>query len=66
MVEKQKELPAKRLHLLAEKSWQLIQAQRMRNIDREKLRQELKAGLEQDGFNLYAFTKHFLDKNVKH
>ena len=31
-----------------------------------RVAQELKAGLEQDGFNLYAFTKHFLDKNVKH
>jgi LAO/AO transport system kinase len=64
-LEKQKELPAKRLHLLAEKSWQLIQAQRMKNIDRVRLKDELEAALKKEGFNLYAFTKQFLDKNVK-
>ena len=57
----QKELPEKRLHLMTEKSWQLIQAQRMKNIDHNKLRQALSMALTKDNFNLYAFTKDFLN-----
>ena len=52
-------LPEKRLHLLAEKSWQIIQAQRMKDIDRRKLTEALRVALEQPGFNIYAFTKNF-------
>ena len=56
----QKELPEKRLHLMTEKSWQLIQAQRMKNIDHNKLKQELAVAIKKDDFNLYAFTNDFL------
>jgi LAO/AO transport system kinase len=53
------ELPEKRLHLLVEKSWQIIEAQRMKDIDRKKLMSSLAAELEKDDFNIYAFTKKF-------
>lgn len=53
------ELPAKRLHLLTEKSWQIIQAKRMKDIDRRKLSEALANALQQPAFNLYAFTRAF-------
>jgi len=58
-LKEQKTLPGKRLHLLAEKSWQLIQAKRMKSIDRSKLRTAISTALQQQDFNLYAFTKEF-------
>ncbi len=63
-LDKQKDLPAKRLHLLADKCWQLIQAARMKDIDKHKLLADLEVALRTDDFNLYAFTKQFLDKTV--
>ncbi len=56
----QENLPEKRLHLLADKCWQLIQAQRMKDIDHNRLRTELAEAVKQDNFNLYAFVNHFL------
>lgn len=53
-------LPEKRLHLLAEKSWQLIQAERMSNVSRNKLKEALEKALSKDDFNLYAFTDAFI------
>ncbi len=58
---KQKELPAKRLQLLSQKAWQLIQSQRMRGIDQQRLNKELAQAMQKDDFNLYAFTKQFLE-----
>lgn len=52
----------KRLHLLAEKSWQLIQSSRMKDISHEMLRNELAKAMAEDNFNLYAFTRTFLSK----
>ena len=57
---KQKELPAKRLQLLAQKAWQLIQSHRMKDVDHEKLNKELAIAMQKDDFNLYAFTTQFL------
>ena len=56
-------LPEKRLHLLTEKSWQLIQAERMKHIDRKVLKQELSIALKDAHFNLYAFTKTFREQH---
>lgn len=53
--------PEKRLHLLAEKSWQIIQGQRMKDIDRRILTETLATALQQPGFNIYAFTKKFAE-----
>ena len=61
----QKELPEKRLHLITEKCWQLIQAQRMKNIDHNKLKQGLALAIKKEAFNLYAFTNDFLLRSAK-
>ena len=53
-------VPEKRIQLLADKCWQLIQAQRMKNIDRAELIKTLATALNEPGFNIYAFTQHFL------
>jgi LAO/AO transport system kinase len=60
-LDKQNGLPDKRLQLLTEKCWHLVQEQRMKNIDSRKLRAELKLAIEKEDFNLYAFTKRFLN-----
>ena len=54
-------LPEKRLHLLTEKCWQLIEAQRMKNIDHNKLKNDLAIALQKEDFNLYSFIKGWLD-----
>jgi len=63
-LEQQKTLPEKRLHLLTEKSWQLIQARRMKSLDQNKLRNDLCTALEGEHFNLYTFTSRWLQDNL--
>ncbi|MBE2289737.1 MAG: methylmalonyl Co-A mutase-associated GTPase MeaB [Chitinophagaceae bacterium] len=58
----QNSLPEKRLHLLTEKCWQLIQAHRMRDIDHHQLQIRLKTALADPHFNLYSFTARYLTK----
>lgn len=58
----QNAMPEKRLHLLTEKCWQLIEAHRMKDIDHYKLQADLKQALRSPQFNLYAFIKNFLSK----
>jgi LAO/AO transport system kinase len=60
-LEEHNNLPEKRLHLLAEKCWQIIQAQRMKDIDRRRLTETLATALQQPWFNIYAFTKKFAE-----
>jgi LAO/AO transport system kinase len=56
----QQSLPEKRLHLLVEKCWQLVQARRMSDIRMTAMAAELKTAMLQPGFNLYAFaTRYF-------
>lgn len=52
-------VPEKRIQLLTDKCWQLIQAQRMKNVDRKQLTQQLSKALIEPGFNIYAFTHQF-------
>ena len=59
-LDEEKMMPEKRLQLLTEKTWQLIQTQRMKDIDPVALKQKLKAAVLKDGFNLYSFTNSFL------
>lgn len=59
------ELPEKRLQLLAEKSWQLMQVQQMKNISYERLKSELAIAVGESDFNLYSFTRGFLLKSVE-
>jgi LAO/AO transport system kinase len=56
------EVPGKRVHLLAQKCWQLIQAGRMKDIHYSTLEKELEAASQKPGFNIYAFAKAFLNK----
>ncbi len=56
----QNTIPGKRLHLLTEKSWQLLQAQRMKGISHSRLKEDVAKALEGDHFNLYSFTRNYL------
>jgi len=60
----QNEVPEKRLHLLAEKCWQLVQSRRMKNMDPKRLRADLSKAMKKDDFNLYAFVKKEADRIV--
>lgn len=47
----------KKLHLLVEKSWQLIQAKRMKDVRKATLATELEKERDNPEFNLYRFIK---------
>ncbi|MBL7719029.1 MAG: methylmalonyl Co-A mutase-associated GTPase MeaB [Flavipsychrobacter sp.] len=51
--------PEKRLHLLAEKSWQLIVTDLLKGIDTRALKAALAEELKKEDFNLYAFAEEF-------
>lgn len=53
-------VPAKRMYLMIKKCWQLIQAERVKDIDKKKLETALSAALQDPAFNIYTFTKQFL------
>lgn len=57
---KHNEIDERRLHLLTEKSWQIIQAKRMGDIDKRELKKKLTEELQQPGFNMYSFTTKFI------
>jgi len=59
-LEKTKALSEKRVQLLTEKSWQLIQNRRMAGLSRTELRNRLKEQAEQGDFNLYTFVEQYL------
>ena len=46
----------KRAWLLAEKAYQLIEAKRMQDVNKEKMKKEIQAALENGTFNLYRFV----------
>lgn len=61
-IERLKKHPAsdnRRLLLLTEKALRLIAAKRMKDIDKEALRNQLKTALQQANFNLYGFVRGF-------
>ncbi|RYE23777.1 MAG: methylmalonyl Co-A mutase-associated GTPase MeaB [Sphingobacteriales bacterium] len=49
----------RRLHLLTEKSWQIIQANRMRDVNKRELKKKLTEALQEPDFNMYSFTNKF-------
>jgi LAO/AO transport system kinase len=51
---------ARRVFLLAEKAWKLIQHERMRNISRIKLQEEIRTASVDPEFNLYRFVDRIL------
>ena len=55
----QKNDTTKKARLLAEKAYQLIEARRMQDVDKEKLKHQIEEELQIGGFNLYRFaSKH--------
>ena len=58
-------MPAKRLELLTEKSWQLIEAQRMKIFNHALLKAKLRQALEEGAFNLYSFTRDFMTETLQ-
>lgn len=49
----------KQLLLLTEKSWQMIQKQRMKDIDKDMLKAAIQEALRSNNFNLYSFVAGF-------
>ena len=50
---------SKKLQLLFEKALTIIQAHKIKNIDKEKLKEELAATVANNDFNLYNFAERF-------
>jgi len=63
ILHEQNKMPEKRLHLMAEKCWQLLQAERMKDIDKEQLRNTLAEAIRSPDFNIYQFTRKMGIKN---
>ena len=49
----------RKLFLLAEKAWKLIQCKRMNNVDKQTLQQQIAAASKKPDFNLYQFIEQF-------
>jgi len=49
----------KRIFLLAEKAWKLLQHQKMKNFDKKQLQQDIMTASTSPGFNLYRFIDNF-------
>jgi LAO/AO transport system kinase len=54
------EFSAKRIHLLAQKCWQLIVNGKMNTIDMQKIEADLKILLHEKDFNMYAYARKFI------
>lgn len=52
------QIPLRKSWLLTERAYQLIQAKRMRDIDKKKLKEQIEGLLLSNEFNLYAFVKN--------
>jgi LAO/AO transport system kinase len=50
----------KKYWLLAERAYQLIQRKKMNDIDKEKLKEEIKVLSNKNSFQLYSFIKNYL------
>lgn len=50
----------KKIQLMAQKAWQLIQNEKMKGIDKKLLFNELKEKANNKGFNLYQYIQHKL------
>lgn len=55
-------LTEKKVQLLTDKCWQLIQADRMKQVQKNKLRTGIKNALLSEDFNLYSFTQKEIEK----
>jgi LAO/AO transport system kinase len=52
-----------KINLVAEKVWSLIQKQKMKDIDKEKMKQELSKEILNAGFNIYLFAKKYIKRS---
>lgn len=50
----------RKIMLLAEKAWRIIQKERMRAVNKKKLVAALHQSVNKEGFNVYQFAKSFL------
>ncbi|RZL69547.1 MAG: methylmalonyl Co-A mutase-associated GTPase MeaB [Pedobacter sp.] len=50
--------------LFAEKAWRLIQNQKMIDVDKKRLREEIQSALLKDDFNIYRFAAEFGNQPV--
>lgn len=53
----------KRVQLLTEKCWQLIEAEKMRNYSKQQISSAISTAITKSDFNLYSFTKEYLANN---
>jgi len=49
----------RRAWLLTERAWHLVQQQRMKDLSKERMAQELAAQYQKEDFNLYQFVKRY-------
>lgn len=59
-LEQQESFNEKKIWLFTEKVYQLIERERMRGIDKQKLRSEVQQQMKEAQFNLYRLAKHYL------
>ena len=53
-------ISGRKVWLLAQRAYQIIQQQRMQDIDKNNLQIELSIAMQQDSFNLFSFTATYL------
>ena len=58
-----KEIQKEKLELLAAKAYSMVQSHLSKNIDQEKLKDELAERLKSGPVNLFSFSKEFADRN---
>jgi len=51
-----------KINLLAEKIWALIQNEKMKGLDKEKMKMEIEEAASKPGFNMYVFAKGYGNK----
>src|SRR6185437_389788 len=52
-------LSEQRINLFTEKVWTLIQKEKMKNFDKEKIRERIANEISKPGFNAYSFAKNY-------
>lgn len=53
------DFPEEKISMITDKLWLLIQKERMKDLDKESLKEELKQAVKNDNFNLFAFAKKY-------
>lgn len=55
----------RKIMLLAEKSWRIIQKERMKDINKKKLLAELEKEMANEEFNIYRFVRGYISDNMQ-